>query len=183
MKASKKQAIAYVKGTIAPSQIKAIHATCGKLGLDDDTYRAMLMDRYGVDSCKRLTWRQAKELLESLNGGNSPQPPLTSRGGAKAPPLNLRGGGGGVSLYAGEGGLKYTDLDHRPGFASGAQCRLIDAMFHQITRAEGEEAIEKALNSFVNRICHVAGIRMLKSWQVEKIVKALEGMGAVKKGA
>ena len=72
-------------------------------------------------------------------------------------------------------------MGSRPGFASGAQCRLIDAMWSQVTRAEGEEATEKALNNFCNRIAGVAGLRMVKGWQVEKIVKALEGMGAVAK--
>lgn len=162
MKASKKQAIAYVKGTIAPSQIKAIHATSSKLGLDDDTYRAMLLDRYGVDSCKRLTWRQAEELLQGLNG--------TVVSSGKTCPSHKHA-------------LKYQNLDGRPGFATGAQCRLIDAMFAQVTRAQCEETIEHALNSFCSRICHVAGLRMVKGWQVEKIVKALESMGAVKKGA
>lgn len=175
MKAAKKQAIAYVKGSIAPSQIKAIHATIHKLGLDDDAYRSILMTRYGVDSCKRLTWRQAEELLGSLNN-NSPQPPLTSRGGAGNPPPLDKGGLRGV-----KGVKKYQDMDGRPGFASGAQLRLVDAMWHQVTKAEGEEAQEKALDSFCRRVAQVAGLRMVKAWQVEKIVKALEAMGAEKK--
>lgn len=151
---AKKTAKAWVKGQIAPSQIKAIHAAVNKLGLDDDAYRDMLQSRYGVKSCKGLSWRQAEELLETLNG---------------TPAVPRR--------YS--GGKKYSDLDGRPGFANGAQLRLIDALFNQVTRAEGEEAIEKAMNSFVNRIVGVAGMRMVKGWQVEKIVKALEGMGAV----
>lgn len=160
MKTAKKASTSYVKGRIAPSQIKAIHAVINKLGLDDDAYRELLKGRYNAKSCKDLSWRQAEELLESLNGKPSPSAPSRR---TKV--------------------LKYTDMDGRPGFASGAQLRLIDAMFAQITRAEGEEAIEKALNSFCNRILHVAGLRMVKGWQVEKIVKALEGMGAVKKEA
>jgi hypothetical protein len=141
---------------ISPRQIKAIHAIKGKLGLDDDAYRDILQSRFKAASCKFLTWMQAEELLETLNGGGPSRPAKPQRRPA----------------------LKYQDMDSRPGFASSAQLRLIDAMFSQVTRAEGEEAIEKALNSFVNRIAHVAGLRMLKSWQVEKIVKALEAMGA-----
>lgn len=153
----------WVKGQIAPSQIKAIHTIIHKFGLDDEAYRHLLHSHYGVTSSKNLTWRQAEELLEHLNGGSTP---LTRRAGPRA---------------ESRGGLKYTDMDHRPGFASGAQLRLIDAMWNQISKAEGDEAREKALNSFINRIAHVAGIRMLKSWQVERIVKALEAMGAEKK--
>ncbi len=159
---AKRQAQAFVKGQISPRQIKAIHAVVGKLGLDDDSYRDILMQRYRAKSCKELSWRQAEELLETLNG---------------APAVGAAPCGRPVS--PGRPPLKYTDMDRRPGFASAAQLRLIDAMWNQVTRAEDEEAKEKALDSFVNRIAQVAGLRMLKGWQVEKIVKALEGMGAV----
>lgn len=152
---------AHTINMISPRQIKAVHAIKGKLGMDDDTYRDILQSRFGVDSCKALTWQQAEELLGTLDGGGPSRP----------------------ARRANRPGKKYADMDGRPGFASGAQLRLIDAMFHQVTRAEGEEAIDKALNSFVNRIAHVAGIRMLKGWQVEKVIKALEGMGAVIKNA
>lgn len=153
----------FVKGQIAPSQIKALHAVVGRLGMDDENYRHMLHSRYGVTSCKDLTWRQAEELLAHLNGTPSANRSLSPGG-----------------RVAGRGReLKYTDMDSRPGFASGAQCRLIDAMWGQVTRAESEEDAEKALNSFCSRILGVAGLRMVKGWQVEKLVKALEGMGAV----
>lgn len=159
MKAAKKQPTSWVKGTIAPSQIKAIKTVIGKMGMDDEDYRHMLHSRYnGVTSCKELTWRQAEELLEHLNGQGK-------QGRTQSAPTRKD--------------LKYTDMDSRPGFASGSQCRLVDAMWSQVTRAEGEEDAEKALNSFCNRILGVAGLRMVKAWQVEKIVKALEAMGAV----
>lgn len=159
MNTKKKPAPAhYVRGHIAPSQIKAIHAATNKIGMDDETYRHVLHSRYGATSCKNLTWRQAEELLESLNG--------QSKGGSTQPA---------PAPHA----LKYTDMDARPGFASGAQCRLIDALWSQVTRAEGAEAQEKALNSFCHRISGVAGLRMVKAYHVEKIVKALEKMGAV----
>lgn len=168
MKAAKKQPAAWVKGTIAPSQIKAIKTVIGKMGMDDEDYRHMLHSRFnGVTSCKDLTWQQAEELLEHLNGQgknklHSPYKPYSKKDHA---PYGRN--------------LKYTDMDSRPGFASGAQCRLVDAMWNQVTRAENEEDAEKALNSFCNRILGVAGLRMVKTWQVEKIIKALETMGAV----
>ncbi len=167
MKAHKKQAQTFVKGEISPRQIKAIHAVVHKLGLDDDSYREILMERYRAKSCKELDWRQAEELLETLTGEKSVAPPRSGRR-----PLSK-------GRPAGGKGLKYTDMDGRPGFASGSQLRLLDAMWGQVTRAEGEEAKEKALDTICNRIAGVAGLRMLKAWQVEKVVKALEGMGAV----
>lgn len=158
----------FVKGQISPRHIKAIHAVVHKLGLDDDAYREILMQRYRAKSCKELTWQQAEELLEHLNGTPSPTLPRWGRESNSSP---QRG-------EVRRGALKYTDMDRRPGFASGAQLRLIDAMWNQVSRAEEPEAREKALDSFVNRIAQVAGLRMLKGWQVEKIVRALEGMGA-----
>lgn len=165
---AKKQAQAFVKGAISPRQIKAVHAVVHKLGLDDDNYRDILMQRFKAKSCKELSWEQAEELLETLNGKGVTPPPSGHL------PLS-KGRTGGVEV------LKYQDFDGRPGFANGGQCRLIDALWSQVSRAEEGEAREKALNNFVNRIAHVAGLRMLKSYQVKKIVKALEGMGAVVK--
>lgn len=137
---------------IAPKQIKAIHAAVKAQGIDDTTYRLRLKT-YGALTCKDLTWQQATELLDSLNG--------------KAP-------------SAGRNKLPYEDLDGRPGFASGSQCRLVAAMFSQVTRvaAVDKEGRDKALNSFCNRILGVAALRMVRSYQVEKIIKALESMGA-----
>lgn len=166
MKAATKQPVAFVKGRIAPSQIKAIHAVINKLGIDDDTYRHILSERYKAKSCKDLSWKQAEELLESLNGGKAGM-------GESGKPHHR--------ITASPHPLKYTDMNSRPGFASGAQLRLVDAMWDQVTRTEDEAAKEKALDSFSCRILGVAGLRMVKSWQVEKLVKALEAMGAVKK--
>lgn len=160
---AKQKATGWIKGQIAPSQIKAIHAVINKLGLDDEAYRQMLQGRYNVASCKALTWRQAEELLSNLNGGKA-----ENRINASTHPR----------IPASTHQRKYQDLDGRPGFASGAQCRLIDAMFSQVTRSD-EESFEKALDSFCRRITGMAGLRMVKGWQVEKIVKALEAMGAV----
>lgn len=65
---------------ITPSQIRAIHVALPRRGLDDDEYRGLLRDRYGVDTCKALTRRQASELLVTL-GRALPQPP----GGQRKP--------------------------------------------------------------------------------------------------
>lgn len=153
----------FAKGSIGPRQIKAIHTAIGKLGMDDDTYRDTLRERYGVESCKGLTWRQAEELLDALNSANSGQ-----RTGNRARPSRS---------------LPFTDMDGRPGFASGAQCRLVAAMWAQVSRATNDETRAAALDSFCRRILGVAGLRMVKGYQIEKLVKALEKMGAVKQEA
>lgn len=146
---------------ISPRQIKALHATINTIGMDDDTYRAMLQSRYRAKSCKDLTWRQAEELLESLNG-NPPQPPFGKGGSGR------------------RGDLPYSDLDGRPGMASGAQCRMIAAMWSEVSRMPTAAEKERALGGFLKRITGVEALRFLKSWQVEKVVSAIKAMKKAK---
>jgi len=51
---------------IEPRQIKLIKIGQKDLGIDDDTYRAMLADRFGVDSCTRLSKLQADVFINEL---------------------------------------------------------------------------------------------------------------------
>jgi hypothetical protein len=51
---------------IRPKQIRIIKMAQRRLGLDDATYRAMLRQGYGVDSCTRLNAVQADALIDRL---------------------------------------------------------------------------------------------------------------------
>lgn len=51
---------------ITPAQIRAIHVALHRRGIEDDDYRQILRDGWNVDTCKRLTRRQASELLRRL---------------------------------------------------------------------------------------------------------------------
>ncbi len=144
--------------TISPRQIKAIHASINKIGMDDEDYRGILRDRYKVKSCKNLSWRQAEELLESLNG-KRPSPPALS--------------------HREERGLKYTELDGRSGMCSGKQARMIAGMWAEVSRAATEEDRERALWVFMRRIVGVDHFRFLKGWQVQMVVKAISEMRKV----
>lgn len=137
-------------------QIKAIHALKGKLGLDDGTYRAVL-STYGVESSTALTWHQAEELIADLR----------VKAGQPADRHHLPR-------------RRHADLDGRPGMATGAQCRLLEAMWAQVSRAEPGEAREKAFNKFIKRITGVEALRFVRIFDVERLVKALQGMGAEK---
>ena len=44
--------------------ITLIHVARQKLGMDDDTYRALLHDRFGVASSKDMDWKQRRQLLD-----------------------------------------------------------------------------------------------------------------------
>jgi len=154
----------YGKQPINGRQIKQIHAIVGKLGMADDEYRALLQGMFGAASCKELSWAEAEDLVAELNGkaGNPPRPPFAKGG----------------SVH----GKLYADLDGRPGMATGAQCRMIAGMWADVSRMPDAESREKALLQFLYRIVGVHHFRFLRAYKVEKVVKALEAMGAVAPG-
>ena len=140
---------------ISPRQIKIIHTLKGALGMDRDSYEALLQqvakdDR--VTSSKALTWRQAEELIDELQ----------TKKGTPSP--------------KGKRPLPFADLDGRPGMANGAQCRLMAATWSEVSRAENAEAKSKALDKFIKRIVGVESIRFVKAFQVEKVMKAITTM-------
>ena len=69
-----------VSTPITKAQIKAIHVALHKQGIDDETYREMLDNEYGVSSCKALDRRQAHQLLNRLKVAlTKPAKPRTRR--------------------------------------------------------------------------------------------------------
>lgn len=61
---------------ITPAQVRAIHVALSRRGIDDDTYRGILRERFDAGTCKTLTRRQASDLLAAL-GRALPRPPGT----------------------------------------------------------------------------------------------------------
>ena len=59
---------------ITPGQVKLIHVMLTRQKIDDDDYRELLEELYGVDTCKKLTRKQANELLTRLGAGQKPKP-------------------------------------------------------------------------------------------------------------
>lgn len=49
----------------------ALHVAAAKAGLDDEAYRAMLANKTGQTSAKKLTDKQILGVLDHLNGGTS----------------------------------------------------------------------------------------------------------------
>ena len=58
---------------ITQGQVKLIHVMLTRQGIDDEDYRAMLESLYGVATCKKLTRKQANELLTRLGAGQKPK--------------------------------------------------------------------------------------------------------------
>ncbi|MEI8133008.1 MAG: phage protein GemA/Gp16 family protein [Leptolinea sp.] len=174
---STKRAYNSTTSPISGGQIKKLHALANAMGWDKEQYRDNLQAQTRQETSLKLTFNQAGSLIEdwerkAVAGGVWKQIGSKPVQGSRLQTTNQE-------PVQPRTGLKFTDMDGRPGFASGSQCRLIDALWSQVTRAEDEEAKEKALNSFCHRISGVAGLRMVKMFQVEKIIKALEAMGAV----
>lgn len=49
---------------IDSKQIKLIHVAISKLRIEDHVYRQILHDRYGVRTCKDLSYEQASDLID-----------------------------------------------------------------------------------------------------------------------
>lgn len=146
----------YGKQPITRGQKTIIHTLKAKLGMDDAAYRGLLHQMFGVASSTALSWREADDLITELRrkGGEvPPEVPVQER----AP-------------------RRWADLDNRPGMATGAQCRMIEAMWAEVSRMPTADERERALWSFLRRICGVDHFRFLKRWQVQKVVAAIEAM-------
>lgn len=69
---------------ITKSQVRAIHVALSRNGIDDDEYRERLRRGWGVDSCVKLTRKEASGLLRSLGV------PLKNAPGTRPRPSNPR---------------------------------------------------------------------------------------------
>ncbi|MEA5113222.1 MAG: regulatory protein GemA [Geobacteraceae bacterium] len=133
-------------------QIKAIHALKTAIGMDDSSYRLLLQEFAGITTSKALNMGQAEELIEDLK--------------CKA----------GQQAWTRKEGGQHSDLAGRPGMATPAQLRMIEAIWKKVSRAEDTEARTKALRAFIQRIAKVSDLRFLDREGAGKIINALESM-------
>lgn len=142
------------------NQIKRIHILINKLKLDDVVYRALLQGQYNVNSSKDLDFQQAQEFIMLL------ETKAVSAGVWKSN-FNRR--------------QKYNELGNRPGYASPAQLRMIESMWHDVSFLDGEAERKKALNRLIFKITGANCIEDLFFEDVKKIVRALKSMKQTKK--
>lgn len=135
-----------------PGQIKRLHALKRALSFDDATYRTVL-ERFGVASSKELSNKAMARLLDHLEGQAVEAGVWQARGDAPAPRL-------------------------RPGAASDAQLRLVAALWKQVSRQPSEATRKTALEAFTKRITGKPKLAWCGQKDIEKLVAALEGMGA-----
>ena len=144
-----------VKGTVTPAQIKKIQTLKRALNWDDDLYREILDDRYGVKSSTKLKWWQAADFIEVFE--------------KKAVELGVWQ----------KQEPKHNDKRRKAShYASVRQIRLIEGLWGQVTRQTSEEDKTAALRKFIRRIVDVDDLRFVLKKDVERLVKALEQMGA-----
>lgn len=138
------------------NQIKLIHALKNALRLDDDTYRDMLHSRHRVTTSKKLTDTEATALIREMETA------AVSTGVWK------------------RGTEKFGNLQHRPGFATPKQLRMIEGMWRDVSHATTPADRETGLRHFLMRIVGVESLRFLEPGHVRKVVNALKTMKAAK---
>lgn len=130
-------------------QFRKIHGLVRLLGMNDDAYRDMLRDRYGVQSSKELTPQSRAALIRLL----------ASQVSDKA--------------------RNFNDLKERQKHkASPAQLRAIEAMWAGVSRARTSDARKKALNAFCERLTGVSVLAWISKADAKVLIRAIKAMGA-----
>ena len=143
---------------ITGGQIKKIHAIKGCLGLDNDTYRALLSASFRVASSKELNYFQAEGLIQDLESK------AVSAGvwEKRAEPR------------------KYEEWGNRHGgMATPPQLRKIEAMWQGLSRAPDQDSRNKALRAFLQRVAKVSDLRFLDQEGATKVINAMNAMAKV----
>jgi len=142
-------------GGITARQIKKIHTLKSRLKLSDNEYRYILSD-YWVNTSKDLTAEEAEDLIRRLQ--------------QKAISLGV------WSDWRRRSRLRYEDTGRRPGMASPAQLRMIEAIWKEVSRAKTEFERKKTLQAFLRRIVGVNDMRDLETIHARKVIEALRTM-------
>lgn len=125
------------------------------LGYSDDEYREILWHGFNVDSSKKLSIHQARELIRDFEVQADKRGLLKRR-------------------KPSENRWKYNHLGRREGYASPAQLRMLNAMWH--TSDKVREKTDKAFENFICRICKVEKLEWLKTKDVNKAKIAIESL-------
>lgn len=131
-------------------QYRQIHGLVRLLGMNDEAYRDMLRDRYGVESSKQLSTQQRGSLIRNLREqvhGNV---------------------------------AEFNDLvDRKKHLATPKQLRAIDAMWAKVSRATTPADRKKALNAFVKRLTGIDNVRWITMHDARTLIRAINTMGAM----
>lgn len=134
---------------IKKGEYRRLHALANILGMDDEAYRDMLSDRYGVRSSKDLHSASRKALIREL------------------------------TVQVKNESKRFSDLKERQDKATPAQLRAVEAMWNQVTRMETTKQKRLALDAFVNRITGIRFLMWCPKKDIRAIIKAIQAMGAI----
>ncbi|MYC11913.1 MAG: regulatory protein GemA [Holophagales bacterium] len=153
-----------VRREITKGQIRAIHTALSALGIDDETYRALLRDEWDATSCKDLSRSEASELLDHLIG------PMKK---AKPRPVRM------LTRSSAAGKKERPPRPLPPGvarMASPAQRRLIDELRSEIEWRAGDAGYEVWLRR------NMGLERVLTSSDAARVIEGLKAMKRRKAG-
>jgi len=128
-----------------------IHIAKKELNLGDEIYRDILRVNSGKESAKDLTPTEAWKVLEHFKSLG--WVPRGSKERAKT---------------------KYNKLSKRPGMASPAQLRKIEAMW--MTGRNIRNKTPQGLRSFLFNKFKISDLRFVEVWEVGKIIRAIESI-------
>jgi len=135
---------------ISKEQIKLIHVAKSKIGLSEDSYRAIL-NSFGVQSSKELDEARYKELMKTFKGL-----------------------GFGATMTPGNTGSEYRVDKFNNRLLSESQLRKAKAMWY--TNPNVRVRTDEALNAFVKRIIGVDKLAWVRMDVAQKLFKAIEGI-------
>ena len=139
--------------SITKFQIRKIHTLKNLLGIDEETYREMLRS-FDVSSSKNLTYTEAKILLEILEDNAEK-----------------------ANLWI-KKGLKYDDPTRAPFMASGAQRRMIEGLWRELSNEDTDEFAKQSLRAFLRNKFNIEDTAFLTK---KKGIKAIQAIIRMKK--
>lgn len=131
--------------SITKFQIRKIHFLKNLLGIDEETYREMLRS-FDVSSSKNLTYTEAKILLEILEDNAEK-----------------------ANLWV-KRGLKYDDPARAPFMASGAQRRMIEGLWRELSYKDSDIFAKQSLRKFLKQKFNVEDTSFLTKEKATKVI-------------
>ncbi len=133
-----------------------------RLGLDEDIYRELLLERTGFKKSKDISSSQAKSFITYLEN--------------KATEM-------GLFLPKKEyywQKNKYGNDDRDENAATAKQLRKIEAMWFDVSTQNDDKSREQALNKFIKRITGKDHIKFLLKTDIPQLINALKTMKETK---
>lgn len=134
---------------ITISQIKKIHILKNIIGLDDETYLKMLKS-FDVITSKKLTLGEATILIDILEEQAIAMGRWQKRN------------------------KKYSDLTRSNNMASGAQLRMIEAMWREISYFDTDKFAKKSLRKYLKQKFKTDDIMFLTKTKANKVIHSIK---------